>query len=323
MGGFPVWTLWGMGLSGLLALLVILAAYFAQSPAFLHRFRLLETGFSRASRRLTGSGVALLLLMLGFFLAGVPVEDPSNAGGATVATQIVVVTATPDPVEITIFDTPETELEPLPTSTPGPEQPRTGAFALPDSGDEDEENEIEADVDSTEELAEPSEADGSSDLEPTSPAIPTATALAEAEEGELDENGDSDNADPEDGEDSATETPTTTPRASGTPSPTATATTRPTNTPTPTTTPTPTLTPTPLADDDRVTVNIPGSLIWIYRVPGNQRLEIVYNGDELLVENGRAILGGTEWREVRTLTGIRGWIDISAIQIEDETDTEE
>ncbi|MEM7798358.1 MAG: hypothetical protein AAF633_04130 [Chloroflexota bacterium] len=306
MGGFPVWTLAGMGLAGFIALIIILAAYLAQSPGFLHRFRLVDTRFSRAGRRLTGIGVAFLLLEFGFFLAGVPVVGEPTPEAVAVATQLVVVTATADPNALSEAE----EAAVFPTFTPTG-LPQTGAFALPD-GDDDEPEEASVESDG--------EAGVGAENENDAPVISSATSEAEAEaEDEQDDStqtpapsaaGLSDEE-----SDEATETPTqtSTPRPTNTPTATRTPTNTPTASPTPTSTPTQTLTPTPVADVNRVEVNIPGSLIWIYRIPGNQRLEMVFNGDELILESGRAIQGGVEWQEIRTLSGIKGWIEVDAI----------
>jgi hypothetical protein len=79
--GFPTWTLWGMGLAGFGALAAIALALLAQSPRLLARLNLSGQRLDRRAKTLTGYGLALLLLAMGFFLAGVPLGE---GGGATV-----------------------------------------------------------------------------------------------------------------------------------------------------------------------------------------------------------------------------------------------
>jgi len=70
--GFPIWTLWGMGLSAVAALLAIALSFLAQSPRMLARLHLTGSRLDLRARTLTGYGLALLLLAMGFFAAGVP-----------------------------------------------------------------------------------------------------------------------------------------------------------------------------------------------------------------------------------------------------------
>ena len=81
--GFPTWTLWGMGLAALGALIAILLAFLAQSPRLLTRFKLTGQRLDLRARSLTGYGLALLLLAMGFFLAGVPLEGGEAVASAT------------------------------------------------------------------------------------------------------------------------------------------------------------------------------------------------------------------------------------------------
>jgi len=83
--GFPIWTLWGMGLSSLGALLAVGLAFAAQSPKFLARTPLAGYRLDLRARAFTGYGFALMLLALGFFLAGVPIGDEIT--GATAVAQ--------------------------------------------------------------------------------------------------------------------------------------------------------------------------------------------------------------------------------------------
>lgn len=72
--GFPTWTLWGMGLAAFGALVAIVLAFLAQSPRLLSRLNLTGQRLDLRARSFTGYGLALLLLAMGFFLAGVPLD---------------------------------------------------------------------------------------------------------------------------------------------------------------------------------------------------------------------------------------------------------
>ena len=70
--GFPVWTLWGMGITVVGTMLMLILAYIAQSPRLLKRLGLSGYRFDLRARLFTGYALALLLLAGGFFVAGVP-----------------------------------------------------------------------------------------------------------------------------------------------------------------------------------------------------------------------------------------------------------
>jgi hypothetical protein len=86
--GFPTWTLWGMALSALGALVFTGLALAAQSPKFLTRASLQGYRLDLRSRMFTGYGFACILVGFGFFLAGVPLDGTQLAGKATAVTQI-------------------------------------------------------------------------------------------------------------------------------------------------------------------------------------------------------------------------------------------
>jgi hypothetical protein len=123
--GFESWTLWGMGVAAFGALIAIGLALVAQSPRFLKRTGLLAYRLEARGRQFTGYGFALLLLAIGFFLAGVPL------GGAPAPVPVAGIdVATPDPAEsdangpnATFF--PDAE---RPSPTP---MPVSGAFDAP------------------------------------------------------------------------------------------------------------------------------------------------------------------------------------------------
>jgi hypothetical protein len=122
MNGFPVWTLWGMGLSALGALVAIGLALIGQTPRFMKRTGLGVYRLDLRVRAYTGYGFALLLLAMGFFLAGVPIGPQTN--GETV---VVVATPTPTPPtgEPVAETSPDDEESP---DFPAPITPETGAF---------------------------------------------------------------------------------------------------------------------------------------------------------------------------------------------------
>ena len=65
-----------MGLSALGALIAIALAFLAQSPRLLTRLNMAGQRLDMRARTLTGYGLALLLLAMGFFAAGVPLGEP-------------------------------------------------------------------------------------------------------------------------------------------------------------------------------------------------------------------------------------------------------
>jgi len=81
--GFPEWTLWGMGLSVAGALTAITLSWLGQSPQMLRRLGLGSARLDLRVRAFTGYALALLLLAIAFFLAGVPLD--SSVGNGTLA----------------------------------------------------------------------------------------------------------------------------------------------------------------------------------------------------------------------------------------------
>ncbi len=63
-----------MGLAAFGALIAITFAFLAQSPRMLTRLNLSGQRLDLRAKTFTGFGLALLLLAMGFFLAGVPLE---------------------------------------------------------------------------------------------------------------------------------------------------------------------------------------------------------------------------------------------------------
>lgn len=265
-----------MGVTAVLALLMTILAYLAQSPRALMRLGLLGQRLDLRVKLFTGYALASLILMLGFFLAGVPL----NSGAAVAATTPVSETAALDPTADASESGAMGALPPItePTSlantgrdeiagSNATQAPASGAFGGPPGTVEEVATE-EITPSATPEQAGPS-------------ATPGATSEA------------------------ATAVPPTTPADANTttpsPSPTATA------TPLPTATPTPTITPTPI-EGVTGTINTNGSTLWVRRSPGGQQLVIVQDDEVVILENGRANQGGILWREIRTVSGIVGWV---------------
>lgn len=195
--GFPEWTLWGMGISGLGALLMIGLALLAQSPTTLARMRLLSARLDVRARTFTGYGFALLLLAFGFFFAGVPIGTVETADAITPVSQAPSLTslaATNDVTDVLTDTLTADNTTPRPTISSA----SSGSFGAPPS-------------DTTEETVPTAEA---ATPEPNATVAPTTAPT---------------NTPP------ATSTPTATP--SHTPTSTATATPTNTPTPTVTPTP--------------------------------------------------------------------------------------
>ena len=287
MGGFPTWTLIGMGVSAALAVIFTGLAYLAQSPNLLVRFRLAGSRLSQSGRRLTGLGLAATLVGGGFFMAGVPLGTPEIA--ASEASAIAEVAAASG------------------AETPAADSESPSGAALIASEGSSEESEIASAAEPVE--AENVETEGEAESNTSGafsqPAQATEPADSDGETGSAPQPAGSTPAP------TATDRPSQTPTATSTPRPTATP------TPTPTDTPTPTITPTAI-NSETITVSFDGEITWVYRVPGNQRLELVDNGEQLLLESGRAMVLGITWQEVRLLDGRPGWIQLSLLDLDGE-----
>jgi len=280
--GFPTWTLIGMGVTAVLALLMTILAYLAQSPRALLRLGLAGQRLDLRVKLFTGYALASLILMLGFFLAGVPIDDGGATAVSTPATEIADASATSNNTGA-MGDLPPTAVisentqssDAVANDEGSTQTPSSGAFGGPPPSSSDEvivTEEIPPSA--TPELVGPSPTPGGAGGET---AVPTPATSGEAN----------------------TATPTSSPTA--------------TNTPLPTATPTPTITPTPI-EGITGTINTNGSTLWVRRSPGGQQLVIVQDNEIVLVENGRANQGGILWREIRTVNGILGWIQTEFLE---------
>lgn len=268
-----MWTLVGMGVTAVLALLMTVLAYLAQSPRALLRLGLGGQRLDLRVKLFTGYALASLILMLGFFLAGVPLDNETRT---TAVSPTVPETANSDSTQSDSGAMIEPETA-VPSSNAasannlaeaGTQTPASGAFGGPPPSSSNQTVTDTAPLIATPEQAGPSSTPNS-DNEET--AVPT--------------NSVSNN--------SGTATATTTPS--------------PTATPLPTATPTATITPTPI-EGETATIDTNGSTLWVRRSPGGQQLVLVQDKELVILENGRANQGGILWRKIRTVTGILGWV---------------
>jgi len=158
--GFPEWTLWGMGISIAGALIAITLSWLGQSPQMMRRLGLSGVRLDLRVRAFTSYALALLLLAIAFFLAGVPLE--STAGTAAVAQQ--------DGSADVASDNPADESVAAPGLEATPATPETGAFSGPPPSRATSIAE-EAPFSTSGPQASPSTAS----VEPTSPITATAT----------------------------------------------------------------------------------------------------------------------------------------------------
>lgn len=262
------------------AFVMVILAYIAQSPGLAARIGLGGTRIAFQVKTYTDYALALMLLFLGFFLAGVPLDPALVATAASSALSADTVTETSsalaDSDNGSLAGGSENDLTAAngaaePAATPDPNAaltPASGAFGGPPPGQEAEE-ETEAPVTGNETTA---------SLETTPAATATATATS-----------------------AFTPTPVTfTPTPTN--SPTATA------TPSPTLTPTPTVTPTPIVGQTAV-MNLAGGVMWLQRSPGGQNLLILQDQEVVILQPGRANRGGVAWREIATGNGTIGWVE--------------
>lgn len=268
-----------MGLAAAGALVAIGLAYLGLSPRFARRIGLDIYRLDLRVRAFTGYAFALLLLALGFFLAGVPIgENP--AGNESVAESTPEATATPTLPVLSEEGLAEVTPGVLPSATPTigatSSTPATGAFGgLPPSLASPTPEEEESGPAGTSEAATP-------EAETTEAAPPPPTPTGEPEITPT-----------------ATESPTATP------------------TPTPTDTPTPTITPTPITGAT-ARIDSSGSNVWVYRSPGGQQLLLVADGDIVILLAGHANQGGVLWQEIQTVDGQVGWIEEIYLAFDEE-----
>lgn len=268
-----------MGVTAVLALLMTIFAYLAQSPRALMRLGLAGYRLDLRVKLFTGYALASLILMLGFFLAGVPISSEASTAATTPTAEIAALptsanTGAMGTVPETAVPATQPQTEASNTDDRTTETPSSGAFGGPPASGSDEVPTEAATQTATPEQAGPSPTPGGATTIVASPAAAVTTEAGTA-----------------------------------TAAPTATA----TATPLPTATPTPTITPTPITGITG-TIQTSGSTLWLRRSPGGQQLVLVQDDEVVILENGRANQGGILWREVRTVTGIVGWVQAGFLE---------
>ena len=139
--GFPEWTLWGMGLSVVGALIATVLAWLGQSPQLLRRIGLTGARLDLRVRAFTGYALALLLLAVAFFLAGVPLGAAPEP--EVLADQELAPAVSPE-VTASLNGPIDAEISPTPAQSPTPPTPVTGAFSGPPAVDEESSSSIES-----------------------------------------------------------------------------------------------------------------------------------------------------------------------------------
>ncbi len=257
-----------MGVSALGALIFVLIAYLALSPSALLRLGLTGARLDLRLKSFIGYALACILLMVGFFIAGVPLDagtqtavnpTPISEEATPGATVITFVTPTLEATAVVTTTTETTVTATVRASGAMGELPPDGEDATLDSG-------AFAPLDEEEVTG---ESDGEATVLPEAGPSSTPTAAQTST--------------------AAPETPTATP------------------TPSPTFTPIPTITPTPI-DGETAVMALNGGVAWLTRSPGGQNLVILADEDVVLLANGRAHRDGRVWREVVTVDGTTGWI---------------
>ncbi len=196
--GFPEWTLLGMGLSLLGALVALSLALLGQAPGLLKRTGLVGVRLDQNVRAFTSYAFALLLLAVGFFIAGVPLGSQTETSAESKAVDI---SAQPAGTSTSIEASPsQPPLSSTPIVTSTAATPITGAFRGPPS-DEIETTPGGADPAAAATLSGADTTIGS-ELIPTNTQSPSSTPIPE----------------------SPTNTPTPSPSPTRTPSPTITPT---------------------------------------------------------------------------------------------------
>jgi hypothetical protein len=310
--GFPTWTLWGMGLSAFGALLAIGLALIAQTPRLLSRLGLTRFRIDLRARSFTVYGFALLLLGMGFFLAGVPLDEADRAANSP-QTAAVGESPAADESGVLVEDGAEATEQPALEATgsgPNGESETTGSgttgsgafVGLPELESEGTPITVTVPAELAGELATPvnttsvftTTATISATESSSAAAFPSATSITEA---------------------------TAAPTATTTPSPTSTMT--PTAEP-PTITPTSTVTPTPLPtatsiplEGPTATIGSGTSTLWVRRTPGGANLILLRRGDTVILLAGHANYAGIVWQQVSTLDGIEGWVQSGFLDFEE------
>ena len=257
-----------MGLSLLGALAALAFALLGQSPGLMNRLGVGGARLDLRVRTFTTYAFALILLSIGFFLAGVPMDSGGETKGGS--DDAIGASAVGDVI-------------------PGSEAPSLDSLSRDESENSNQQETDEAEA----EAANTTPETGSFSGPPPTPVDQPSGSDGEQSPDTLSP------------VETAVEASIPEPESTRTPRPTSTATATPSPSPTPT--PSPTITPTPITGETAV-VSSGGSTIWIVRSPGGQNVTLVRDGDTVLILPGHANQAGQLWREVRTVSGILGWI---------------
>ncbi len=117
-----------MGLSVAGALIATTLAWLGQSPQLLRRIGLGSARLDLRVRAFTGYALALLLLAVAFFLAGVPLGTSPET--EVLADQGIGTSVLPA-ATVALSDAADAEISPTPGVSPSPATPETGAFSGP------------------------------------------------------------------------------------------------------------------------------------------------------------------------------------------------
>lgn len=265
-----------MGLAAFGALVTIGLAYLAQSPRLLTRLNLVNERLDLRAKSFTGYGLALLLLALGFFLAGVPLNRDIGSTGS-VNSPATETAAALSVAGISGDESSSTSSEPeagtVVETVGGQSGAMVGLPAASPGGSSGAMSGMNAPLPS---LAPDEIISGTVEIpSPASEEIGEAGTTPAAE----------------------TEQDAAVPTGTATPPPPAT----PTATPSPTPTATPIRVPTAKINDQTSTLPI-------RRLPGGTPLVILVRGDVVIPLTGNAFYKGELWQEVKTVAGIVGWV---------------
>lgn len=257
-----------MGLAAFGALIAIGLALLAQSPRLLTRLNLTGQRLDLRARSFTGYGFALLLLAMGFFLAGVPLSEADRTANGLApeaeatgpADELAVAGAIAANETATTVEAGSGAMVGLGTRAPGGNSGAMAGLATPEP-----ELTTGSILTGTAEINVPPGAESTATSNEGVPALPPSI------------------------------TPSTTPTATLFP------------TVTPTVTPSPTLTPTPIFEPT-ARVNAETSTLPMRHIPGGQVLVVLVRGDTVILRPGHAFHTGQTWQEISTVDGVVGWV---------------
>ncbi len=171
--GYPEWTLLGMGLSLLGALIALAFAMLGQSPDLTTRLGLAGARLDLRVRSFTTYAFALLLLAIGFFLAGIPIDsDPVVTQSSDATDDMAGATESGTLSSVAGLEAEQDIFTREVTST-NPATPETGAFSGPPPSVSGQPTDSPGD--SSDGEADPDSGDAISEDEPTGPVRAEST----------------------------------------------------------------------------------------------------------------------------------------------------